>query len=69
MFAKNRSSFESKGIRLEVEPTESIVRADRALTIFMVNTLLDNALKYTPQGGTVSLIATEGQDSVDGIVK
>ena len=69
MFAKNRSSFESKGIRLVVEPTESIVRADRALTIFMVNTLLDNALKYTPQGGTVSLIATEGQDSVDIAVK
>ena len=69
MFAKNRSSFEAKGIRLEVEPTESIVRADRALTIFMVNTLLDNALKYTPQGGTVSLSASEGQDSVDISVK
>ena len=65
LFAKNRASFEGKGIRLEVEPTDDIVRADRALTIFMVNTLLDNAMKYTPSGGTVRLTASPTDEAVE----
>lgn len=65
LFAKNRATFAGKGIQLEVVPTAISVRADRALTIFMVNTLLDNALKYTPQGGKVCLAATENEDAVE----
>ena len=29
-----------------------MVKADRALTLFMINTLAENARKYTPEGGT-----------------
>ncbi len=65
MFGKNKASFESRGIKLEVEPTDSNVKADRALTIFMVNTLLDNAMKYTPAGGTVRLTASTSDYAVE----
>ena len=50
--------FEKKGIKLKVEPTACKVKADMALTLFMINTLCDNARKFTPSGGEVSLTAT-----------
>lgn len=34
-----------------------MVKADRALTLFMINTLAENARKYTPEGGTVKVYA------------
>lgn len=64
MFARNSASFHTKGLILEIEPSTSMVRADRALTIFMINTLLDNARKYTPAGGSVRLSTTEDENSV-----
>ena len=54
---KGRMGFNLKGIQLLVEPTEEVVKADRTLTLFMINTLADNARKFTPQGGTVRLCA------------
>ena len=63
--SKNRNSFTSKGISLDVQPTDLCVKADRALTLFMMNTLLDNARKYTPSGGNVSLCASDEGDSVE----
>ena len=50
---KSSFSFKNKGIQLIVEPSKAIVKADRALTLFMLNTLADNARKYTPSGGHV----------------
>ncbi len=37
--------------KLEIESTTLMVKADRALTLFMINTLAENARKYTPGGG------------------
>lgn len=48
-------AFESKNITLQVEVVDAVVKADKALTLFMMNTLLDNARKYTPEGGAVRL--------------
>lgn len=48
-------AFESKNISLHVEVVDAVVKADKALTLFMMNTLLDNARKYTPEGGKVEL--------------
>lgn len=62
---KNHNSFTSKGIDLDIQPTELCVKADRALTLFMMNTLLDNARKYTPSGGRVSLEVSELDDAVE----
>ena len=36
---RGRASFDMKGVTLIVEPTEAVVKADRVLTLFMLNTL------------------------------
>lgn len=54
-----RTAFDIKGVSLCVRPTESVVKADRVLTLFMINTLVDNARKFTPQGGQVEVWASE----------
>ena len=67
--AMGRRSFGMKGIDLQVEPTTAKVKADKVLTLFMLNTLADNARKFTQQGGSVSISATEGEDYVELSVK
>ncbi|MBQ9640816.1 MAG: DUF5113 domain-containing protein [Bacteroidaceae bacterium] len=57
--------YESSGLTLSVQQTDSVVKADKALTLFMINTLMDNARKFTPQGGRVSVAATETEDYVE----
>ena len=56
---KSRRSFMLKGITLNIEPTELCVKADKVLTLFMLNTLADNARKFTSRGGEVSLYAKD----------
>lgn len=65
IIAKGIQAFELKGIRLEVKDTLSVVKADKALTLFMINTLADNAAKFTPAGGRVSVEAAEADDYVE----
>lgn len=57
LLRKGNRAFEMKQLSLEVEPTDACVKADRALTLFMINTLAENARKYTPQGGRVKVYA------------
>lgn len=57
LLGKGRRSFEMKKQKLEIEPTSAMVKADRGLTLFMINTLAENARKYTPEGGTVKVYA------------
>lgn len=54
---KGKMNFDMKGVELVVEPTEAVVKADRTLTLFMINTMADNARKFTPQGGRVMVSA------------
>ena len=49
LIGKGRKAFEMKKQRLEIEPTGALVKADKALTLFMINTLAENARKYTPE--------------------
>ena len=63
--AKGRKSFEMKGISLDVKETNAQVKADRVLTLFMLNTLTDNARKFTPSEGRVELSATETSEYVE----
>ena len=58
-------SFTLKGLELEVAGTEATVRADRVLTLFMLNTLAENARKFTPSGGKVRIEAQEESDWVE----
>lgn len=57
MLERSEASFTMKGLALEVQPTVAVVKADKALTFFMLNTLADNARKFTPKGGKVTLSA------------
>ena len=49
----------------EVKPTDVWVKADKALTLFMINTLTENARKYTQEGGRIEVYAQEAEDYVE----
>ncbi|MBR1503742.1 MAG: DUF5112 domain-containing protein [Prevotella sp.] len=65
ILARGRTSFQMKGIDFNVSPTTAVVKADRVLTLFMLNTMADNARKYTEKGGTVAITAHETADYVE----
>lgn len=69
IIARSKTSFEMKGVDLQVEPIDATVKADRVLTLFMINTLADNARKFTERGGSVNVSATVGNDYVEISVK
>ncbi len=65
IIAKGEQAFAMKGLRLIVEDCNYVVKADKALTLFMMNTLVENAGKFTQSGGTVQLAASEGENYVE----
>ena len=65
IISKSKAFFDSRGIALEICESDAVVKADKALTLFMINTLVDNAGKFTPQGGRVVLDAAEGDGFVE----
>jgi len=62
---RGKMAFALKGITLEVRTTAAVVKADRTLTLFMINTMADNARKFTPQGGHITVSADETPDYVE----
>ena len=62
---KGRTSFQMKGVELNVEATDAVVKADRVLTLFMLNTLADNARKFTDREGRVDVSAIQTADYVE----
>lgn len=67
--AKGKHAFESKELSFLVDETSAIVKADKALTLFMINTLCDNARKYTPKGGSIYVKAEETDTYIEISVK
>lgn len=65
---KSRMGFERKGVSLVVEPTAEVVKADRTLTLFMINTLIDNARKFTEKNDSVTLSARVVEEGYVDIV-
>lgn len=65
--AKGKMGFQMKKIELDVQPTAAKVKADRTLTLFMINTIADNARKFTPAGGKV-IVSAEKHDKYVEIV-
>lgn len=57
--SKGRMEYRLKGIDLQTEPSTAVVKADKVLTLFMVNTICENAKRFTPSGGTISISARE----------
>lgn len=63
--AKGKMSFQMRGVKLTIQPTDAMVKADRTLTLFMINTIADNARKFTPAGGEVVVSAKSHQAFVE----
>ncbi len=66
MVSHSAMGFTLGGIRLIVKPTDAVVKADPTLTLFMVNTIADNARKFTPKDGTVTIESRTVTDNKDG---
>lgn len=69
ILVKGKKTFDMKQQTFSVSPTSSIVKADKALTLFMLNTLTENARKYTPVGGNIKVYAQETENYVEISVK
>ena len=65
MVKRGRMAFQIKGIDFSVEDTTEIVKADKTLTLFMINTMADNARKFTEEGGRVTISSTSTDDFVE----
>ena len=62
---KSRMLLESRGISLNIVDSKGVVKADKALTLFMINTLVDNAVKFTPAGGEITVGTVLQGDAVE----
>ena len=62
---KGRKNFEMKKQTFLVQRTGAWVKADKALTLFMINTLAENARKYTRPGGKIEVYAREEDNYVE----
>ena len=58
-------AFAQQQLTLDVPETNLQVKADKPLTLFMVNTLVDNARKFTPASGKVSVLLDATNDYVE----
>lgn len=65
MIKGSSTNFSLEGIKLNVGQTDAVVKADKVLTLFMINTLADNARKFTPKGGRVDVTATTIGDMIE----
>src|SRR5690606_9547782 len=59
-----RSVAERAGVRLVVEPVPARIRADPDRIVQVMTNLLDNAIKFSPEGSTVIFSAEELPDAV-----
>lgn len=59
---QNTQTFNRENKQLIVDDSHTVVKADRALTLFMVNTIVDNARKATQSGDTIHISCEEDTD-------
>ncbi len=54
-------AYAAKGVTLDADLSSQLVRGDRARLLQVTASLLENALKFTPEGGRVVLAVAPGQ--------
>ena len=64
IIAAGSSNYTRQQQTLVVASTDETVKADKTLTLFMLNTLCDNARKFTPVNGTITVFATSLDDEM-----
>ncbi|MCG8311324.1 MAG: HAMP domain-containing histidine kinase [Cytophagales bacterium] len=71
LYYKYQILAKEKSIELKIEMEEGLplVFADIALVERVIQNLIDNALKFTPEGGTISLILSHNENDVEVTVK
>lgn len=71
LFYKYQILVKKKNIELKIEVGEGmpLVFADIALVERVIQNLLDNALKFTPEGGTISMVLSHNAKHVECMVK
>ena len=65
VIAQNTASLASQGVSLSVDDSEASVKADRSLTLFILNTLVDNARKAIGKEGEIIVSCTEGDNYLE----
>jgi len=66
---RNKKTFSIQGITLNIGSCDAKVKADKVLTLFMLNTLADNARKATEAGGHIDISAEENESYIELSVK
>lgn len=61
----HRQSAEQKRINLRWEADPTIIHADRAMVTTVLRNLINNAIKFTPEGGTVTLSAQRREGALE----
>jgi signal transduction histidine kinase len=64
--ARAATAFTAKGVALESRLSDVVVRADRDRLLQVATNLLDNALKFTPEGGRVEVVVALGDGPSGG---
>lgn len=54
--------FISKKIRIRIDKLDIIVLTDKKWLMFILNQVLNNSLKYTPEGGLIYIYAEENAE-------
>ncbi len=65
MVKKGTSNYTLKHIDFNIIPTQATVKADKTLTLFMINTMAENARKFTQEGGKITIGAKEENDYIE----
>jgi heavy metal sensor kinase len=61
---------QEKHLKLEIERNDNIVlKADRTRMQQVISNLIDNAIKFTPQSGSIYLSLIKGEDKMDLLVR
>lgn len=63
--SQGKMLYTLKDINLEIVPTNLVVKADKTLTLFMLNTMADNARKHSRQNGHIKVSCEDMGDCVE----